>query len=228
MRILIIEDDRDLCELMADSLHEQGYNIDCCHDGEEGYLHAISGAYELILLDRMLPAVDGLALLKKLRGAGDLTPVLMATALGSVQDVVAGLDGGADDYIVKPFRMEELLARVRARVRRPAPVYVPDKLVYHDVTLSPAEKTVQYHGKSTSLSKRECDLLELFFRNTDQTLPRATIFANVWGADSLVDDANIDNYIRFIRERLREIDAPLEIRTVRGVGYRLEEAKRVS
>lgn len=223
MRLLLIEDDESLCLSLSYQLRQDGFAPETCHDGEEGLLWARQQGYDLILLDRMLPGMDGLTLLRQLRREGIHTPVIFLTALGQLGDKTGGLDAGADDYIVKPFAYDELLARIRCVLRRPAVLSGGDLLRYGDVTYDPGSLTLRRGSASTALSKRLGDLLELFLRNPGQTLPRQTILLRVWGMETEVEDGNLDNYTYFLRRSLRKVGSTLRLTTVRGIGYRLEE-----
>lgn len=223
MRLLLIEDDESLCLSLSYQLRQDGFAPETCHDGEEGLLWARQQGYDLILLDRMLPGMDGLTLLRQLRREGIHTPVIFLTALGQLSDKTGGLDAGADDYIVKPFAYDELLARIRCVLRRSAVLSGGDLLRYGDVTYDPGSLTLRRGTASTALSKRLGDLLELFLRNPGQTLPRQTILLRVWGMETEVEDGNLDNYTYFLRRSLRKVGSTLRLTTVRGIGYRLEE-----
>lgn len=223
MRLLLIEDDESLWLSLSYQLRQDGFAPETCHDGEEGLLWARQQGYDLILLDRMLPGMDGLTLLRQLRREGIHTPVIFLTALGQLSDKTGGLDAGADDYIVKPFAYDELLARIRCVLRRPAVLSGGDLLRYGDVTYDPGSLTLRRGTASTALSKRLGDLLELFLRNPGQTLPRQTILLRVWGMETEVEDGNLDNYTYFLRRSLRKVGSTLRLTTVRGIGYRLEE-----
>lgn len=225
MRLLLIEDDESLCLSLSYQLRQDGFAPETCHDGEEGLLWARQQGYDLILLDRMLPGMDGLTLLRQLRREGIHTPVIFLTALGQLSDKTGGLDAGADDYIVKPFAYDELLARIRCVLRRPAVLSGSDLLRYGDVTYDPGSLTLRRGTASTALSKRLGDLLELFLRNPGQTLPRQTILLRVWGMETEVEDGNLDNYTYFLRRSLRKVGSTLRLTTVRGIGYRLEEGE---
>ncbi len=223
MRILLIEDDESLGQTLSYQLQQAGFAVDVSRDGEEGLMFAREGLHELILLDRMLPGLDGMEVLEKLRREGISTPVIFLTALGQVSDRTQGLNNGADDYLVKPFAFEELLARIRCVLRRPAVLQQEQILRYGDVAYDPRSLTLSRGENSTALSKRLGDLLELFLRNPSQTLPRETILLRVWGMDSDVEDGNLDNYTYFLRRSLRKVGSRLQLATVRGVGYRLED-----
>lgn len=223
MRILLIEDDEDLCHSLGLQLKNAGYTVDICTDGEDASYYTAQNIHDLILLDRMLPHVDGLTILRKLREAGNHTPVILLTALGELADKVTGLDAGADDYLVKPFAFEELLARIRCINRRPASWQERTSLTFGDLTYYPDNNRLSGTIGSCTLSKKEGDLLEFFLNNTGQTLPRATILSKVWGVDAEIEEGNLDNYIHFIRRRLKSTSSLVSIKTIRGIGYRLEE-----
>lgn len=223
MNILLVEDDRDLCQAVRIALEQEGYQADLCHNGEDGLYMAREGVYDCLLLDRMLPELDGIELLKKLRAQGNGTPVIFLTALNGVGDRVEGLDNGADDYLVKPFAIEELLARLRALLRRPKQWETTRRLTLSQVELEPDSAILRGNGKSCTLSRRECQLLEFFLCNPEKILPREVLLARVWGPEANVEDGNLDNYIHFLRRRLKAVGADLQIKTVRSVGYVLEK-----
>ena len=223
MRLLLIEDDESLCLSLGFQLRQDGFGLDICRDGEEGLFYARQQAHDLILLDRMLPGRDGLSLLRQLRREGISTPVIFLTALGQVSDKTQGLDAGADDYLVKPFAYDELLSRIRCVLRRPGNLMGGGELRYGDIAYDPNSLTLRRGEASTELSRRLGDLLELFLRNPGQTLPRQTILLRVWGMETEVEDGNLDNYTYFLRRSLRRVGSTLQLTTVRGVGYRLEE-----
>ena len=223
MRILLIEDDETLCQTIPFQLRQEGFLADTAMDGEEGLHLAREQLHDLILLDRMLPGLDGMEVLHSLRRENIQTPVIFLTALGQLQDRTTGLNSGADDYIVKPFAFEELLARIRCVLRRPAVMQLSEILSFGDIQYEPHTLTLSSGGNSTVLSKRLGDLLELFLRNPGQVLPRETILLRVWGMDAEVEDGNLDNYTYFLRRSLRKIGSQVQLATVRGVGYRLED-----
>lgn len=222
MRILLVEDDAALCRTLAFQLEQEGFTTDICTDGEDALYYIEQNAYELILLDRMLPHIDGLTLLSKIRRLNHNTPVIILTALGELQDKITGLDAGADDYLVKPFALEELLARIRCINRRPREWTSTKKLTFGDISYFPNDNRLQGSLGSCTLSKREGALMEFFLRNTAQTLPRTVILSRVWGPDGEVEDGNLDNYMHFIRRRLRHVSSLVSIKTIRGIGYHLD------
>lgn len=222
MYILMIEDDKALCAAVDIHLKKEGHQVDYAHSGADGLHFALQNAYDLILLDRMLPELDGVGVVSALRRAGLSTPVLMVTALDGISDRVDGLDAGADDYLAKPFAAEELLARIRALSRRPPQWESTALLAAGDLELDTQLCALRGPGGGVSLSKREARLLELFLRNPAQTMARELLLARVWGPDAPVEDGNLDNYIHFLRRRLAGAGSAVKIVTVRGIGYRLE------
>lgn len=223
MKLLLIEDDKELRELMALQLKKAGYETDGCGDGEEGIYYAGHTEYDVILLDRMLPSLEGTEVLRRLRKKGNMTPVIMVTALDGVHDRVNGLDAGADDYLVKPFEMEELFARIRAVLRRPRTFSENTKLTFGDLTYEPSELILSCGEKEKKLSRKEGALMEFFIQNGGQVLSREQILSRVWGIDSQVEDGNVDNYIYFLRRRLKALASLVAIKTIHGIGYRMEE-----
>jgi len=220
MRILMIEDDRALCAALRPALTQPGFAADFCHDGREGLSMLCTGAYDVCILDRMLPALDGLSLLRAARERGVAVPVLLLTALGGVGDKVDGLDAGADDYLIKPFDTRELLARLRALARRPAAAQSV-LLRAGDLTLDPGQLTLAGPNGVAGLSRRECDLLETLLRAPDRLQSRTALLDRVWGPLSEVEEANLDCYIHFVRRRLSSVGSACRIVTVRGSGYKL-------
>lgn len=219
----MIEDDKELCRSLAFQLKKEGFAVDVCHDGEDGLHFIREDAHDLILLDRMLPRIDGVTVLKTARSLHISTPIILVTALGELPDRVAGLDCGADDYIVKPFAFEELMARIRCIFRRPRQWSDSHILQFGDISYDASLRKMTCCGKSCSLSRREGELLEIFLRNGGQTLPRLTLLSHVWGPDAAVEEGNLDNYIHFLRRRLKSTGSRLTLRTIRGVGYLLED-----
>lgn len=223
MRILLVEDDRKLCDTLKYQLERENLRTDVCEDGFEGLELIRSRSHDLILLDRMLPSMDGVSVLRTVRSEGITTPVIFLTALGELGDKITGLDCGADDYMVKPFAFEELMARIRSVVRRPRDIVILDELKLGDLCYDMQQNILTGPKSQCSLSKREGDLMELFLRNAGQTLPRATILSRVWGPGTEVEDGNLDNYIHFVRRRLAAVESTVKLQTVRGIGYRLED-----
>lgn len=224
MKILIIEDDQDLCRLICRVLNKSGYDTDSCRTGPDGLFYAAHQAYDAIVLDRMLPELNGLSVLEAIRRQGITTPIILATALDGLHDRIDGLDAGADDYLVKPFAVEELMARIRAVTRRSSHLRLSPALTALGLKLDPDSRQLEYQGACLTLSKKEAALLGYFLKNPGQTLPRTMILSYVWGSDWEGEDGNLDNYIYFLRRRLKTLKAPVRLSTVHGVGYRLEAA----
>lgn len=222
MRLLMVEDDEELCEAVAFQIRKEGYDLDVCHNGEDALYYINQGTHDLIILDRMIPAIDGLALLAKIRAGGISVPVIMVTAMNGLYDRVDGLDHGADDYLVKPFDMEELLARIRALLRRPRKMEDIEIFIFGDLAYDSRTAQLGNGENSITLSKREASLMEFFILNQDRTLTRDQILSRVWG-DNFVEEGNLDNYIYFLRRRLKAIHSGVVIKTVHGIGYRMEK-----
>lgn len=224
MRILLVEDDKNLLETLAFQLEHEGFTTDTCENGEDALFYIEENIHDLILLDWMIPLLDGVSLIKKIRSMGYETPVILLTALGELKDKVTGLDSGADDYLVKPFAFEELLARIRSICRRPRQWQKSDALSFGDVSFDASTNQLTGGLSKCTLSKKEGALLHIFFQNPTQTLPRSTLLLKVWGVDTDVEEGNLDNYMHFIRRRLKSVSSQVSIKTIRGVGYRLELA----
>ena len=221
MRILLIEDDLNFCETLRFQLEQEAYEVDVCHDGRDGLDLFLQDAHDIVLLDRMLPTMNGLLVLQKARQAGISTPVILITALGELYDRIEGLDAGADDYLGKPFDTRELLARLRALTRRPGTT-AESAIRCGDVTLDAAQLTLSGPKAAAALTKREADLLEVLLRTPGQLQTRAVLLARVWGPLAEVEDANLDCYIHFVRRRLKAVGSAVTITTVRGSGYKAE------
>ncbi len=221
MNILIIEDDKDLCHAVSWQLKQDGHNVDCCHNGGDANLYIRQGIYDLILLDRMLPEEDGLHLLHSMRAAGNLTPVIILSALGEVDDKVTGLNEGADDYLVKPFAYSELAARIGSLFRRKND-FGTSVLTYGDLSLDSAESTLRCRNKKCSLSNTENELMSLLIKAGNKTTSRTVLLHKVWGIDVSVEDSNLDNYIYFLRKRLKTLESNVSIVNRRGHGFYLD------
>lgn len=221
MRILLAEDDEKLNETLVYGLTHAGFIVDTCFDGEDALFYGEQNIHDVILLDRMLPCMEGTDVLDSLRKKGISTPVILITALGTLSDKVEGLDLGADDYLVKPFAIEELLARIRCVARRPRKMVTPESLSYSDITWFPAENRLNGPSGSCTLSRRESALLDAFVKSGSTTLSRSHLLLKVWGPDTDVEEGNLDNYIHFLRRRLKTVGSRLVLKTVRGVGYAL-------
>ena len=223
MRILIVEDNKPQLELLHKLLEEEGFEVAGCTDGASGLYELDTGAYDLAVLDRMLPELDGVTLLRRHRDNGGYTPVIMLTALSALGDRVAGLDAGADDYLAKPFAPEELLARIRALLRRPSAVKSTG-FRQGDVELFRQRGVLKGPAGECTISGREAALLYLFLSNPSAVLSRETILMRIWGQNSDVEERNIDNFVYLIRRRLSNVGSRIAIRTVRGCGYRAADS----
>lgn len=227
MRILLVEDNEALNHSLKYQLETAGFTVDSCYDGEEALFLIEEMIHDVILLDRMLPLLSGAEVLTRIRRKGIETPVILLTALGSLEDKITGLDMGADDYLVKPFAFDELLARIRCVARRPHSLHIDDSIRVGDLTLSLSECRLAGPKSSCRLSKKENELFETFIRNAGQTLTRTMLLTKVWGLESDVEDGNLDNYIHFLRRRLKAVGSGVCIRTIRGVGYCMENRPEV-
>lgn len=217
-KILIIEDEVNIARMIQLELQREGYSCDCCHDGEAGLQAALSGAYQLILLDIMLPGLDGLSLLQALREHSNV-PVVILTARGEVDDRVRGLDLGADDYLTKPFAMRELTARVRAALRRGSDAPESALLQAGDLQVDRLAQQVRYGGEVLNLTHREFALLCYFMEHAGAVCSREQIIREVWGYDYMGDTNLIDVYIRYLRAKIDDRFGTEFFRTVRGAGY---------
>ena len=221
MRLLIIEDERKIARIIAEALRREHHAVDVTHDGDEGLNMAMSEPYDLLVVDRMLPGLSGTDIVQALRGQGKDMPILLLTALGTTEDKTFGLDSGADDYLVKPFAITELTARVRALLRRP-PIQQPDTLQIADLVIDQTTQSVTRADTSIDLTSKEYALLEYLARHPGQTLSKDTLIAHVWDFDADILPNNVEAYIKQLRKK---IDKPFRrplIHTVRGFGYKLE------
>ncbi|GLX69865.1 response regulator transcription factor [Paenibacillus glycanilyticus] len=222
MRILIVEDEVNLADALSQILKKNNYSVDVVHDGQAGLDNALCGIYDLLLLDIMLPEMDGITVLKKLREEGMATPVIMLTAKGEVDDKITGLDYGADDYVAKPFSTGELLARIRAALRRRGEVVPEDGLKFGDVELNTANLKLTCKGKELKLILKESELMELLIIRKTAVTSKEQIIEKLWGFDSDVEHNNVEVYISFLRKKLVFLQSAVKINTIRGVGYVLE------
>ncbi len=222
MRILLVEDEPTIANFICQGLTEAGYALDVAEDGREGLDYARAADYDVLILDIMLPGLDGIALLRRLRAEGNKTPTLMLTARDTVDNRVEGLDAGADDYLVKPFAFPELLARVRALLRRP-PLQTGTVLQIGDLRMDTAKYIVERNGRFIDLSPREYAVLEYLMRHPNQVLSRTQIGEHVWNFDFYNESNVVDVYIGYLRRKVDKPGAPSLIHTVRGVGYCLRD-----
>lgn len=225
MRLLVVEDEPTIANFIRQGLTESGYAVDVAQDGKEGLDYALAADYDVLILDIMLPKLDGIQLLRHLRSNGYKTPAIMLTARDTVDNRVEGLDAGADDYLVKPFAFPELLARVRALLRRP-PLQVGTVLQMADLHMDTARHIVERNGRLIELSPREFAVLEYLLRHPNQVLSRTQIGEHVWNFDFYNESNVVDVYIGYLRRKIDQDGTPSLIHTVRGVGYclRVEES----
>ena len=221
MRVLIVEDERRLAEALGQIIEEQCYHADVVYDGADGLDYALTGQYDVIILDVMLPRLDGFQVARRLRDAHISTPILMLTARDEVPDKINGLDCGADDYMTKPFDAGELLARVRALTRRQGEVQ-GEFLTVGDLTLTMSTRQLSCAGRSVRLGFKEFEVLRLLMSHAKALVPKEEIIERVWGLDSDAEDNNVEVYISFLRKKLTFLETQVSIGTVRKVGYHLE------
>ena len=218
MRLLIAEDDRNISKALVMILEKNNYSVDSVFNGKEAYEYAVSDNYDGIILDIMMPELDGIEVLTKLRSERISTPILLLTAKAEVDDRVAGLDAGADDYLAKPFAISELLARLRAMLRRKGE-FQPDILEFKSVTLNKATYELGYNDKYVRLASREFQMLEMLMKMPGQVIPTDQFMDKIWGWDSEVEVSIVWVYISNLRKKFATIQAPIEIHAIRGVGY---------
>jgi DNA-binding response OmpR family regulator len=222
MKLLVIEDEKKVANFIMQGLHEESYEIECAYDGEQGLDKALSGEYDGIILDLMMPKRDGISLLRELRGRGINTPVLILTAKGTTQDKIIGLDSGADDYLSKPFHFEELTARIRSMLRRSS-VEKTTQLKLGDLVLDTVSHKAKRGNNEIELTAREYALLEYLMRNTDRVLSRSVITQHVWNYNFATDSNLVDVYINRLRNKIEADGASRLIHSIRGVGYVMRE-----
>lgn len=224
MRILVVEDEVRLAATLQDLLELQGYSADVCHDGEAGLDNALTSIYDVIVLDVMLPKLNGFDVLRRLRAEGNATPVLMLTAKSETSDKVEGLDSGADYYLTKPFEPKELLACVRALSRRQPELRDTDSLTCGDLKLEQSSFTLFCGDRSVRLSRKEYDMMELLMLNQKLVITKENLLLKIWGYESEAEDNNVEVYISFLRKKLEYLHSTVKIKTIRMVGYCLETA----
>ncbi len=222
-RLLVVDDDRAVRESLRRALTLEGYEVELAEDGADGLARVAGAGPDAIVLDVAMPVVDGIEMCRRLRDDGSSLPILMLTARESVTDRVAGLDAGADDYLVKPFALEELLARLRALLRRSDGAAPGDVLEFADLTLDTGTRQVRRGDRDMELTRTEFSLLELFLRNPRQVLTRSLIFERVWGYDFGPTSNSLEVYVGYLRRKTEAGGEPRLIHTVRGVGYALRE-----
>ncbi len=224
MRILIVEDEKTLAEIMASSLKKEKYSVDISFDGEEGLYNALSGIYNLIILDVMLPFVNGIEILKKVRDNNIDTKIIMLTAKSELEDKLLGLNNGADDYMTKPFHMEELIARVNVQLRKDTKKKIADSLEAYDLKLNLKTSVLSCTTTNDSIEVgfKEFLLLEYLIQNKNIIVSKEQIYDKVWGINNVSESNNLEAYLSFIRKKLKIINSKVTIRSIRGLGYKLE------
>ena len=222
MKVLFVEDERAFSEAITVILNKNNYSVDNAYDGEYGLDCALTDIYDYIILDIMLPKIDGLTVLKRLRAEGIKTPVLMLTARGEIGDKVTGLDSGADDYLPKPFHMDELLARLRALGRRNGELHIDGLIMLGSLTLNPHALTLRDNNKETNLTLKESQLLELLISRRETFVSKDTIIEKLWSYDADVSDNHVESQVSLLRKKLKTVKSSANIKASRGVGYRLD------
>ena len=225
MRILIVDDEVRLAEALGQIMTQNKYIADIVNDGEAGYDYAMSGIYDVIILDVMLPKMNGFDIVRKMRENNEKTPVILLTAKDEIADKVTGLDCGADDYLTKPFSPEELLARVRALSRRQGEI-VSNELKFGDLVLNQSANTLFCSAKSIRLGLKEFEILRLLMSNPNSIVTKEDLLLKVWGSDSNAEDNNVEVYISFLRKKFFFLGSTVTIETVRKIGYHLGENKK--
>lgn len=224
MRILVVEDEVRLAEALAQIMRESRYAVDVVNDGESGFDYAMSGIYDVIILDVMLPRMNGFDIVQQMRREKNHTPVILLTARDAVNDKVTGLDCGADDYLTKPFAADELLARIRALSRRQGEV-VASELTYSDVKLNLSTFILECRYKSVRLGLKEFEVMRMLMANPASVIPKEDILLKVWGTETDAEDNNVEAYVSFLRKKLFYLGSEVNIATVRKVGYYLDVKK---
>ena len=223
MKLLLVEDEKQLSEALTQILMKNNYSVDAVFNGEDGLDYGLTDVYDVIILDIMLPKMNGLDVLKDLRKEGISTPIILLTAKGSVEDRILGLDYGADDYLPKPFSPEELLARLRAITRRKGPMVNNNILEFGDIKLNISTYNMEVNGTSLALTSKEFDILKYFMERPKSIVTKDDLITKLWGFDSDVEHNNIEVYISFLRKKLAYVQSNVQITTLRRVGYKLEE-----
>ncbi len=222
MKLLVVEDEEQLADALTEILKRDKYSVDTCYNGIDGLDNALTGVYDCIILDIMLPGMGGIEVLRNLRQEKINTPVLLLTARSEIEDKINGLDTGADDYLTKPFVTGELLARIRALTRRKGEIIDENRMDYNGLLLNKNTSSVIWQDNDVKLSLKEYQIMELLISNPKQILPKERIIEKIWGYESDVEYNNIEVYISFLRKKLSVISAPVQIKTARGIGYFLE------
>ena len=222
MKLLLVEDEKQLSEALQQIIIKNKYSVDAVYNGEEGLLYALSDVYDVIILDIMLPKLNGIEILKTIRKKGIATPVILLTAKASIEDKILGLDCGADDYLPKPFSTEELLARLRALTRRNGGFINENTLEFSDIKLNLSTYDMEVKDNSITLTQKEFEILRYFMQRPKLVVSKDDLITKLWGYDSDVEYNNIEVYISFLRKKLAYVESNVKITTIRRVGYRLE------
>lgn len=222
MRLLLVEDEKQLSEALQQILIKNKYSVDAVYNGDEGLEYALTDAYDVIILDIMLPRLNGLEILKMIRKRKISTPVILLTAKSSVEDKILGLDSGADDYLPKPFSLDELLARLRALTRRNGDFINENILEFSDIRLNLSTYEMETNDNHITLTQKEFDILKYFMQRPKLVVSKDDLITKLWGFDSDIDYNNIEVYISFLRKKLAYVESNVKITTIRRVGYRLE------
>ena len=222
MKLLLVEDEKQLSEALQQILIKNKYSVDAVYSGDEGLDYALTGVYDVIILDIMLPKLNGIEILKMIRKRKISTPVILLTAKGSVEDRILGLDSGADDYLPKPFSPDELLARLRALTRRNGDFINENILEFSDIKLNLSTYDMEVNDNSITLTQKEFEILKYFMQRPKLVVSKDDLITKLWGFDSDVEHNNIEVYISFLRKKLAYVESDVKITTIRRVGYRLE------
>ena len=222
MKLLLVEDEKQLSEALQQILIKNKYSVDAVYSGDEGLDYALSDVYDVIILDIMLPKLNGIEILKMIRKRKISTPVILLTAKGSVEDRILGLDSGADDYLPKPFSPDELLARLRALTRRNVDFINENILEFSDIKLNLSTYDMEVNDNSITLTQKEFEILKYFMQRPELVVSKDDLITKLWGFDSDIEHNNIEVYISFLRKKLAYVESNVKITTIRRVGYRLE------
>lgn len=224
MRILIVEDELKLAEIISDRLKKENYETDISTDGESGLYNALTDSYDLIVLDIMLPKVDGIEILRQIREEGISSKVIMLTARSSIEDKLTGLTGGANDYLTKPFHIDELVARINIQLRAAGKPYSEPTISFGDLVLNTKTSQLSLNGKADKIdiNNKEFQILEYFINNPNIILSKEQIYDRVWGYENEIESNNLEAYLSFIRRKLKFLGSKTAIKAVRGMGYRME------
>ena len=222
MKLFLVEDEKQLSEALQQILIKNKYSVDAVYNGDEGLDYALTGVYDVIILDIMLPKLNGIEILKMIRKRKISTPVILLTAKGSVEDRILGLDSGADDYLPKPFSPDELLARLRALTRRNGDFINENTLEVSDIKLNLSTYDMEVNDNSITLTQKEFEILKYFMQRPKLVVSKDDLITKLWGFDSDIEHNNIEVYISFLRKKLAYVESNVKITTIRRVGYRLE------